>query len=320
MAEDKQKIARGTKARLPKEIPLMGWMDILLRVKDELIRHNASLVAAGVAFYFFIALFPTIGAIFSIYGLVTSPEQVEQQLVQLLVVIPADSRETVSGIVRGITNEPDQALGISFVISLLITLWSTSRGMSALFSGVNIAYNEKESRNFFKLNGLLLLFTLGSIILISFALALVVGAPELASGLELPGYIQQIISYARWPVLLVILIGSLMIIYQVAPSRTPAKFSWVNYGAIFAALLWLAASLLFSYYVSNFSSYDKLYGSFAAIIILQLWLYISALVIFLGAELNSEMEHQTKVDTTIGKPRPIGDRGAYHADHVAPLE
>ncbi|GAB5522736.1 MAG: YihY/virulence factor BrkB family protein [Roseivirga sp.] len=313
-----KKTARGRMASRPGQIPFRGWIDILLRVKDELIRHNASLVAAGVAFYFFIALFPTIGAIFSIYGLVTTPEQVEQQLIQLLVVVPADSHETILGIVKGITNEPDEALGISFVISLLITLWSTSRGMSALFSGINIAYNEKETRNFFKLNGLLLLFTLGSILLISFALALVVGAPELASGLELPEYMQKLISYGRWPILLVILIGSIMLLYHVAPSRTAPKFSWVNYGAIFAGLLWLAASLSFSYYVSNFSSYDKLYGSFAAIITLQLWLYISALVLFLGAELNSEMEHQTKIDTTVGEPRPMGERGAYHADHVAP--
>ncbi len=317
---EKKNRARGRTASVPKEIPFRGWVDILLRVKDELIRHNASLVAAGVAFYFFIALFPTIGAIFSVYGLVTTPEQVEQQLVQLLVVVPADSHETILGIVKGITNEPDEALGVSFVISLLITLWSTSRGMAALFNGINIAYNEEETRNFFKLNGLLLLFTLGTIVLISFALALVVGAPELASGLELPQYVRQLISYGRWPVLLVILIGSLMVLYHVAPSRTSPKFSWVNYGAIFAGLLWLAASLSFSYYVSNFSSYDKLYGSFAAVIILQLWLYISALVLFLGAELNSEMEHQTKVDTTVGEPKPIGERGAYHADHVASQE
>jgi membrane protein len=138
--------------------------------------------------------------------------------------------------------------------------------------------------------------------------------------MDLPVVIQSIIGIGRWPVLVVLVIGGLIMVYRVAPHRATPKFSWVNYGAIICGILWVLASVLFSYYVSNFGSYDKAYGSFAAVIILQFWLFISAFILLLGAEINSEMEHQTKVDTTTGKEKPLGERGAYHADHVAPLE
>ncbi|MFA0964845.1 YihY/virulence factor BrkB family protein [Roseivirga sp. BDSF3-8] len=309
--------ARGHDASKPRHLPGKGWKDIGKRVLDQLKKDHVQITAAGVAFYFFLAIFPTIAAAVSIYGLVMEPAEVEQQISQATAALPPQASDMLSGILEKTASKPGSTLGWSLVLSILLSLWSANKGTSALFEGVNIAYDELDERNFLKKYGITLLFTLGGILIGFICLSLVAGFPALVDSINLPVVAENLINWLRWPLLLVILIFSLSLLYKIAPDRDNAELRWVSWGAVLAAFLWIGASLLFSLYVSNFGSYDQTYGSFAAVIILMMWFFITAFVILLGAEVNSEMEHQTRYDTTVGMDEPMGARGAYHADHVA---
>ncbi len=308
---------RGTMADRPKEIPARGWKDIFLRVKDEFTNDHISIVAAGVAFYFFLALFPLLSAMVAIYGLVFDAAQVEQQLSQLSAVLPPQAQDIIAQQLHKIVSAPQQGLGLALIFSILLSLWSANSGTKALFDGVNIAYNQNEERNFFKLNGITLAVTLGGILVGLIAVALVIGFPAIIDRLGLPSTISDIISLARWPLLFAFIVFSLSVIYKIAPDRNNPKFKWVSWGAGIAAALWIGASLLFSFYINKFSNFDATYGAIAAVIILMLWFQITSICVLLGAEINSEMEHQTVKDTTVGEPEPLGQRGGYHADRVA---
>jgi membrane protein len=308
---------RGRQAESPREIPKGGWKDVLLRVKDQLTTDHIDIVAAGVAFYFFLALFPALAAVVSIYGLVTDPGQVEQHMAQLTSLLPQETHQMISERLHSIAQQSGKALGWGVIFSILISLWSANSGTKSLFEGINIAYNEENERGFIKQNALTLLFTIGAMIVGIISAGLVVGFPAMVGKLGLPEVLQTIISWGRWPLLGVIVMFALALIYKVAPSRNNPKFKWVSWGAVISTVLWLLGSWLFSLYVTNFGNYNETYGSVAAVIILMLWFNLTSYIILLGAEINSELELQTAKDTTIGKAKPMGDRQAYHADHVA---
>lgn len=308
---------RGHQAEKPREIPKSGWKEVLKRVKDELTRDNIGIVAAGVAFYFFLAIFPALASIISIYGLVTEPAQVEQQLAEVTAALPEQAHQMLEERLKSIADQSEGALGWGVALSILLSLWSANKGTKSLFKGINIAYNEKNERSFLQENGLTLLFTLGGIIFGIICIALVVAFPALVGNMGLPETVQTIISWARWPLLALILIFTLAMVYKYAPVRTNTQFKWVSWGSVTATILWVAGSLLFSWYVNNFGNYNETYGSVAAVIILLLWFNLTAYTILLGAEINSELEYQTEKDTTVGKPKPMGDRGAKKADYVA---
>lgn len=307
---------RGRTAEKPGDIPKKGWKDVLLRVKDEFSKDHLGIVSAGVGFYFFLALFPLLAAVISIYGLVFDPAQVEQHINQLTGALPGQAHSIISDRLRAIS-EGGQALGWALLFSILISLLSANKGTKALFEGVNIAYNQPSQRGFIKENAITLAVTLGAIVVGLIAVAIVIVFPAIVGSLGLPDTLTTVISWARWPVLFIIVMGAIGAIYKIAPDRDNPKFKWVSWGAGVATVLWIGASLLFSLYVNNFDNMDATYGSVAAVIILMLWFQITALCILLGAEINSELEHQTEKDTTVGEPRPRGERQAYHADHVA---
>jgi membrane protein len=207
------------------------------------------------------------------------------------------------------------ALSIALVIGILTALWSASSGMKALITGVNMAYGETETRKFVKLRGLALLFTLGAMLLVGVALVLIVGLPAVAS--RLPDAVRLTISILRWPLLAVLLIAGLAVIYRYAADRDDPKWTWVSWGSGVATLLWILASIGFSVYASSFGNYNKTYGALAGVVILLFWMFLSAFVVLVGAELNAEMELQTAKDTTSGPEQPLGERDAHAADHVA---
>jgi membrane protein len=308
---------RGHHAEKPAQIPMKGWKDIGLRVKDQLTTDHVPIVSAGIAFYFFLAIFPAIAAALSIYGLVMEPAEVEQQMSQLANVLPEQAHQMISNILEKQSEKAGSSLGWILVLSILISLWSANKGTKAVFQGVNITYNEKDERGFFKLTAVTLLFTISGIVIGFIAIAMVVAFPALINKIGLPATLETIIQLLRWPILALIVMFSLATVYKVAPCRKSPEFKWTNWGAFIATILWLGGSLLFSLYVSNFDNFDEMYGSFAAVIILMLWFFLTAFIILLGAEINSEMEHQTSHDTTTGEDKPMGQRGGYHADHVA---
>lgn len=305
-------------AEKPIQLSWKGWRQIGKRVNSELTVDHIAIVAAGVAFYFFLALFPTFIAAISIFGLVMEPAQIQQQITEIAHILPQQSSQMISDVLEDITSKSKATLGWSLILSILFSLLTAMQGTKAVFEGINVAYDEIDERGFFKYNGLTLLFTIGGIVIGVICTALVVVFPAIVEGINLPAYgVESIVQWLRWFVLALILMGVLAITYKIAPDRNNPQFRWVSWGAVIATILWLAGSILFSFYISNFGNYDKMYGSFAAVIILMLWFFITAYVILLGAEINSEMEHQTRKDTTIGKDRPMGQRNAYHADHVA---
>lgn len=308
---------RGHYAERPSGIPPRGWKDIASRVRKQAKEDHISLVSAGVAFYGFLALFPALIAAISVYGFLTDPADLERHLADLFSILPTAVHDMLSEEMRQITGRPDTALGWSALVGVLISLWSANKGTKALFEGLNIAYDETNSRGFFAENLLSLAFTLGVAVLAVAAVLLVVVLTAVGEKLGLGRAVQLALEIGRWPLLACLLLAGLAVLYKVAPVRANPAFRWVTVGSVVAVILWMLGSVAFSIYVDNFGSYDETYGSVAAVVIFLLWLYLSALIVLLGAEINSEMEHQTAVDSTTGPDKPMGERGAFHADNVA---
>lgn len=308
---------RGHRAEKPNQIPFSGWKDIGKRVFSQIGKDHVQIVSAGVGFYFFLALIPTIVAAISIYSLVLEPSQIQDQLSNLSNILPQKAFEMINGILEPVLNQDKQKIGWGLLISILISLWSANKGTSALFEGINIAYNEEDNRNIIKKNAITLVFTLGVIFIGLISLLIVIFFPIFIGKIGFSETAESVIGWSRWLVLGFILVFMLSMLYKIAPHRDNPEFKWVSWGAIIGAVLCVVGSVLFSWYVNNFGSYSDLYGSLAAVVILLLWLFLTAFIVLLGAEINSEMEHQTRKDTTIGKDEPMGQRGGYHADHVA---
>jgi membrane protein len=306
---------RGRKADRPQEIPPKGWKDIAKRTMKEVKQDQVPLLSAGVAFYALLSLFPAIIAGVSIYGLVADPETVRQQLDELTRMLSPETAKLVGEQIEQVTSGAGGALGLATVVGILTALWSASSGMKALITGVNLAYDETEGRKFLKLRGLALLLTLGAMVLMAIALALIVAFPALTD--SWPTVLRWTAGTLRWVLLAALLVVGLAVLYRYAPDRDEPKWSWVSWGSGIAALLWVLASIGFSVYASSFGNYNKTYGALAGVIILMFWLYLSAFVVLVGAELNTEMELQTAKDTTAGPDKPMGDREAHAADHVA---
>ena len=306
---------RGRKAERPQEIPAKGWKDIAKRTMKEVKQDQVPLLSAGVAFYTLLALFPAIIAGVSIYGLVADPETVRQQLDQLTRMLSPETAKLIGEQIKQITGGAGGALGLATAIGILTALWSASSGMKALITGVNMAYDETEGRKFLKLRGLALLLTLGAMVLMAVALTLIVAFPALAD--SWPAALRWTVGILRWVLLAALLIAGLAVLYRYAPDRDQPKWTWVSWGSGIATLLWVLASVGFSIYANSFGNYNKTYGALAGVIILMFWLYLTTLVVLVGAELNTEMELQTAKDTTTGPDRPMGERDAHAADHVA---
>lgn len=317
---DSRDWSRGRNANSPKELGKKGWKDVLKRIWEQIGTDHITIVAAGVTFYGFLAVFPALAALVSLYGLVAEPATVQEHFAKLTEVLPPAAHDLLGAQMQALANQPEQALGLGLLFSVLLALWSAKKGVNALIEGVNIAYNEKEKRGFIRQTAVTMAFTLGGVILAIISMVLVVGLPAALGNLGLPPALQIVIRVVRWALLAALILSALSIVYRYAPSRRAPKWRWVTWGSGVATLMWLLASFAFSYYVSNFDDYNKTYGSLAAVVILLMWMFISSFIVLLGAEINSEMEHQTAKDSTVGHDRPMGERGAVHADTVGAVK
>jgi membrane protein len=306
--------AAGREAERPSEIPPRGWLAILKRVKAEVKEDNVPLLAAGVAFYAMLAIFPAIIAVVTVYGMVADPNQIESQVAEFAKGLPEGAAQLLTGQLENAAGAADQALSIGLALSLLGVLWSASGGVQGLVKGLNLVYDERETRGFLKLRALSLLLTLGAIVVAVVALALITVFPAVVESLELGRVGELAASIGRWVILAVVVLVALAVLYRYGPDRANPRWRWVSWGALVALLLWLLGSVGFSYYVDNFGKYNQTYGALAAVIILLLWLFLSAFVVLLGAELDAETERQTARDTTTGPSRPLGERDAEVAD------
>jgi membrane protein len=308
---------RGRDADTPRDIPARGWNDVLARVKVAFKEDHVVLFGAGVALFGLLALVPALAALMSIYGLVANPATIDQQLTDALSTAPAEVRDLVSQQVRDIGDASSGAIA-TVVLGFLLALWSASAGMKSLIEAINLAYDEKETRGFVKLRGLSLAFTLGAIVFVVVAFALIALLPSVIAATDLGTAGRVLVNIVRFVVLFVGVLFGLALLYRYAPDRDEPRWSWATPGAVFASVVWIIGSLLFSIYTANFGRYNETYGALGAIVVVILWLLLSAVVVILGAEINCELERQTVRDTTKGAERPLGLRNARAADTVGP--
>jgi membrane protein len=230
--------------------------------------------------------------------------------------LPGDSYHIVQDQIARVLAKGNTALGFAFLFGLALSLWSANAGVKAIIDALNVVYGETEKRGFIKLNAVSLAFTVGGIAALMVMIGAVVALPLVLNLVWVRDDLQILLGLVRWPLLLVILLLALGILYRYGPSRTEARWQWLSVGAFTAALLWLAGSFALSWYLSNFGNYSATYGSLGAAIGLMMWLWMSSIIVLCGAELNSEIEHQTAIDTTVGATKPMGTRGARMADTV----
>lgn len=306
----------GKHADTPTEIPRAGWVQVVKRAWKEAKSDQVPLLAAGVAFYSFLAIFPAMIAAVMLYGLVRDPDDVRRQVDQISDALPSDAASVVTTQLEAITSTSSGSLGLGLLVSLVLALWSASGGVGNIVSAINIAYDEEETRGFIKRKALSLVFTLAGIVFVVVAISLVAVAPALLDNLVDAGPLRWGLEAARWLGIVVAMSVALAVLYRVAPDRDDAEFKWVSVGAVVATIVWLIASLGFSLYVDNFGSYNKTYGALAGVVVLLLWLWLTMYVVLLGAEINAEAEQQTAKDTTVGPDRPLGQRGAVKADSL----
>ena len=306
----------GIHAEKPSQIPWAGWKQIVKRAWAEHKADNMPIIGGGVAFFGFLSIFPGLIALLSLYGLVASPETVARQVEDISAQLPSAATEIIEDQLTAIVENSGRALTIGLVVSILAALWSASGGMGNLVTAVNLAYDEVETRNFVKLKALSLLLTLGAIVFVLVTFGLLAVVPAILDALPL-GVVGTILGQVlRWVLLLAVFAGSLAVLYRIAPDRDAPRLRWVSLGSVFVTVVWALVSVAFSLYVDNFGSYDKTYGAIAGVIVLMLWLYLTCYLVLLGAEINSEAEHQTAHDTTTGEPQPMGTRDAKMADEL----
>jgi membrane protein len=307
----------GHQAERPQQIPKRGWWNILKRVYKALNEKNLSILAAGVAFYAMLAIFPALAALVAIYGLIANPATVQHEINAIHGLIPGEAQNLIATYLKSISTSSSSKLGIGLVVSVLVALWSARSGTVTLIEALNITYEEKEKRGVIRYELIALGMTAAAILFGIVALTLVAAVPATISLLSISGVWKTAGYFLPWPILVVLLFIGLAAAYRFLPSREEAKWRWVSWGGALATALWIIASIGFSFYVSEFGNYDKSFGSLGAVVVLLTWLYLSAYVVLIGACLNAEMEHQTARDTTTGAEKPMGQRGARMADTVA---
>jgi len=306
----------GATADQPKEIPAKGWYQVTKRAWAESKVDQVPLLAAGVAFYSFLSLFPAMIAAVTVYGLVADPQTVARQAEAISNALPSSAASLITDQMKQIAAQPQQSLGLGLLIALALALWSASGGVGNIVTAINVAYDEEETRGFIKRKALALGFTFGAILFVVVAVALIAVVPAVLDAVLPEGPLRVLVNVARWALLVLAVATALAVLYRFAPDRDSPKFAWTSVGSSVATVIWILASAGFSLYVDNFGSYSKTYGALAGVAVLMLWLWLTAFIVLLGAEINAEAEQQTVQDTTVGPPKPLGERNAVKADNL----
>ncbi len=307
---------RGRLAQRPEHIPHKGWVDIFWRVGASYFGDRVGFVAGGVTFFVILSLFPTLAAFVTLYGLFADPTDAWGRLQFLYSVLPSGVAEFLGGEMQRLAENAKTTLTFTLVWTLALSLWTANGAIKVLFYGLNIAYHEVERRNIVKYNLTCMAFTVTGLAAVLLTAALIVGVPVVLGVFGLAAEWSHL-APLRWPILGAVYVAALTVIYRFGPCRARARWRWLTPGALFAALLSLTLSLVFSWYLQTFVRTAS-YGPLAAMMGFLLWTWLSVQIILMGAELNAEVEHQTAIDTTTGAPALLGERGAVVADTVGP--
>lgn len=308
----------GRGAGAPWNIGWAGWKDILWRTYQQVGEDRLLAISAGVVFYALLAFVPAVSAFVSLYGLFATPSSINEHLSAATGLMPSSAIELLREQVTRLAANGGTKLGLAFIVSLAFALWSANAGVKAIMDALNVVYEEDEKRGFIELNAVSLALTMGMIVTLLLSVGAVVVMPLVLNYVGIGEMSHTILAAAKWPVLLIFIIVGLAILYRFGPSRTEARWQWLSVGSVVAALTWIAGSALFSWYLENLANYNSTYGSLGAVVGMMMWMWISSIVILFGAELNSEIEHQTARDSTVDGEKPLGARGAVMADTVGP--
>jgi membrane protein len=257
-------------------------------VPQQIREHNTTLVAAGVAFYAFLAFIPALIATISIYGLVADPSDVKKQVKSIASALPQEVQDFLNFQLTSIINANRAGVSITLAISIIVALWSASGGMAALISGIHVAHEEDEPKGFVKKKGKALALTLGAIVVLLVVVVLVSALPSLVDNVLGSG-VRTLVNVVRWPVVAIVMVLSIGMLYRLSVGYRGRWFGIISIGTLVAAVGWLVLSILFAIYTANFASYAKTYGSLATIVVLLLWLWLSALAVLLGAEVDAAL-------------------------------
>lgn len=313
---DAREPGRGRAADRPEHIPRKGWTDIFWRLGASYFGDRIGFIAGGVTFFVALSLFPTLGALVTVYGLFADPAEAAARLELLYSVLPPGVAGFLAEEMQRLAANSNTALTFTLLWTLILALWTANSAVKVLFYGMNVAYHEVERRSIVNYNLVCMAFTVSGFVAVLVTAALVVGVP-IAFGVFGLAEEWSHLSPLRWPVLLVVYTAVLTVAYRLGPCRARARWRWLTPGAIFAALLSLLLSLGFSWYLQTFVRTAS-YGPLAAMMGFLIWTWLTVQIVILGAELNAEIEHQTAVDTTTGETRPLGERGAVVADTLGP--
>jgi len=286
-----------TRAAAPSQILPSDWKGIFWRIYQNVSDHRIVAIAAGVTFYALLAIFPGIAALVALYGLFADPSTISKHLTGLSSFLPGGAIDVIGGQLQRLTEQGNTKLGFTFLLSLAISIWSANAGVKALFDAVNIVYGERERRSFIQLNAVSLAFTSGVLLFMLLALVALVALPLIVEYLGLADVARWGVALGKWPVLLLAIALTVAMIYRYGPSRETAQWRWLTWGSALAAIGWVVVSILFSWYTAHFASYNKTYGSLGAVIGFMTWMWLSSIVILLGAELNAVIEHHPACDT-----------------------
>ena len=268
----------------------MRWMELAKAMGRALQEDRVLLVAAGVTFYLFLALFPAIAAFVALYGLVLDPARLSAHADALQGTVPPAAAEVVTGQLQALSAQRSGSLGLGAVLGLLVALWSATGGTKAILEGLNIAHGLTESRTFLRLNLRALGFTLGLMALLVLMIGLLAVLPAVLAQVQL-GQVGEILAIVlRWPVIGLVVAFALAVLYRWGPDRPPPPWRWPTWASAIAAIGWLIASALFAVYVGSIADFGASYGAMATPIAVLLWLWVSMIVVLMGAELDAELE------------------------------
>lgn len=307
-------MSRGRLAHRPTQIPIRGLFDVLLRMWRKQADLNLGLIAAGIAFYGLLSLFPGITAAVAFGGTFLNPDILVDNSEDIAAMLPEAAQAIVLGQLEDVANADSATLSFAALFSLAIALYSASKAVANFIAGLNVIYEERETRNFFLVKALTILLTVFLIIGLLVAIIVVAAIPVIAALFGDYGIVDDLVMFLRWPVLFLMGAFGIAVLYRLGPNRRSARWRWLTPGAFVACALWVAGSFGFSLYVQSFGSYNETFGALGGVIILLTWLWLSAFIVLLGGLLDAELEAQTRRDSTVGQDRPMGERGAVKAD------
>lgn len=301
------------------EIPAAGWWDVLKRAYNESNADNVGLLAAGVAFYSFLAFVPMLAAIVLIYGLVADPSDVVRHFDTMLAILPKDAAKIVAEQMTTLTSTPPSKGVFGLLLAILLAIYGAMRGASSMITALNVTNGERETRGIIATTLLSFAMTVGVILSAIVAAVAIAAMGLVGSYIHIGEPMTSIVKISTWLATAIMMSALIAAVYRFGPDRERAQWVWLTPGSVFASVGSLLGTVAFGYYVTNFGSYNATYGALGAVVTFLMWLYVASYVVLMGSELNAELEHQTAKDTTDGPPKPLGARGAEMADHVAGL-